>query len=101
VRVRVTNQSFKTSPVDIHIAIDEKELVAKDFAVGTQHTYESFFTKLSDGEHQIVIESKKAKARHEGKFSITQKNRWVEIGFVTDPDAKFYCFVADENRKTE
>ena len=98
VRVRVTNQSFTVTPVDIRIVIDGKELVNKSFAVGDQHVYESFYTKLAEGEHQATIESRKGLARQDVRFTITRQKRWVDVAFATDPKTALSLFVADEDR---
>jgi len=108
VRVRVTNQSFAVSPVDIKILIDGKIIVNEDFSVGDQHLYKSFEVSLSEGKHDLSVSSKKGQANLDKQFVVTNKQRWIDIGYVYYPKThynptprQFDFQIVGENRLVE
>ena len=101
VRIRISNQSYKISPVDITLRIDGKEAITQKFEVGQQHNYETFWFPLPEKEFVFTVESKAGKATHKEAVTITKTHRFIDIDFVTDPDPKFSFQVVDEDRKTD
>jgi hypothetical protein len=100
VRIRISNQSFTVSPVDIAVSIDGKQVVSKNFDVGNQHNFESFWVDLSEGQHKVVLKSEKGKLDRKETITITTKMRWIDVMFWTDPAAKFTFELVGEDRPT-
>jgi len=98
VRVRISNQSIQVSPVDITVTIDGNPVVSKNFAVGNQHRFESFWVDLPEGRHRVIVKSAKGKARREETVTITRKMRWIDVMFWTDPAGKFTFELVGEDR---
>lgn len=101
VRVRISNQSYKITPVDITFRIDGKEAITQKFEVGHQHNYETFWISLAEREFVFSVESKAGGASHKETATITKTHRFIDIDFVTDPDPRFSFQVVDEDRKTD
>ena len=103
VRVRVSNQSFAISPVDIKILIDDKVIVDEDFSVGDQHNVEIFWVQLLEGNHKISINSKKGQSSLEKDFTVTSKQRWIDVWYYPtsygDPmPRQLYFQIVEEDR---
>ena len=105
VRVRVSNQSFAVSPVDIKTLIDDKIIVDEDFLVGDQHNVEIFWVQLSEGNHKISISSKKGQSTLEKDFNVTSKQRWIDVSYWYYPKSygdpmprQLYFQIVEENR---
>lgn len=108
VRVRVSNQSFAISPVQITIQIDKKTIINKSFPVGNQHLYKSFPIALSPGKHHISITSKNGQAELKKEFLVTKTQRWVDISYIYYPKThysptprQFSFQIVNEDRLTE
>ena len=110
VRVRVSNQSFAVSPVDIKILIDNKVVADEEFSVGDQHNYKNFWVQLSEGNHKISISSKKGQSTLEKDFTVTSKQRWIDVDYWYYPTSKnrssplprqLNFQIVDEDRMTE
>jgi hypothetical protein len=101
--LHVSSQSFAIDPVDIKIYIDDKIAVNQDFYVGTQHTYVSYRFSLSNGQHNIKIESKKGDATFEENFDIIDKHSgvveyWYYPETYYDPTPKHFTFRFGEDK---
>jgi len=73
IQFNISNQSFAVSPVDIKVYIDGKLAVNEEFEVGNQHNNKTFYFKLTEGQHQLRVESVKGNATLEQSFEISGK----------------------------
>jgi hypothetical protein len=80
----VSDQSFAISPVDIKVFIDGELVVNGPFEVGSQHNFQTFVLKLSPGQHEILAESSKGRAKLEQTFQIDDK-LWIALAYWSSP----------------
>jgi len=85
----VSNQSFDITPVDIRVEIDGEVVVHEYFEVGNQHNWKTFRLKLSPGQHDLSVRSRKGRAWLSRTFTI-QRRHWAVIDYWHDSDRRWY-----------
>lgn len=73
----VSNQSFVLDRVDIHVEIDGRLVVNRNFRVDTQHTFVPFKILLERGVHHIHIWSTKGGAELSTDFQLEEEDTAV------------------------
>ncbi len=79
----ISNQSFDVDPVDIHVKLDNKTVVNKEFFVKGQHNYQTFEFTLDSGLHTISAKTTKGNYALEEKF-VLEKQLWASLDFQYD-----------------
>jgi hypothetical protein len=85
--VYVSNQSFAVDPVDIAISLDDEQLVAEDFLVGSQHSWKTFEFPAKPGAHEIGASSQRGGADAGMSLDLVPGANYVVVSFWNDGSA--------------
>jgi hypothetical protein len=83
----ISNQSYDIDPVDIRILADDQIILQHEFPVLdsgqlAQHNWQRFNFSLAEGNHRILISTKKGNAKLE-KIITIKKSTTVTIAYWT------------------